>query len=145
MQYTMRQFAEMFRTTEHTLRYYTDIGLLPCQRDGANRRIFNDASANWMQGIMHLKKCGASIQAIQEHCRLCQLEESEENLKARYQIILQQQEQAHKRAAEAKAAAEYMDHKVKHYEDILAGLAPDDMNPAAVQGEACLCLERKEW
>ena len=24
---------------------------------------------------------------------------------------------------------EYMDHKVKHYEDILAGLIPDDTNP----------------
>lgn len=135
MQYTMRQFAEMFHTTEHTLRYYTDIGLLPCQRDSANRRIFDDASANWMQGIMYLKKCGASIQAMKEYFRLCQLEESEENLKARYQIILQQQEQAHKKAAEAKAAAEYMDHKVKHYEDILAGLAPDDMNPGSWGGK----------
>ena len=49
MDYTMKQFAEMFQTTEHTLRYYTDIGLLPCKRDSGNRRVFDDASANWMQ------------------------------------------------------------------------------------------------
>ncbi|MCD8006624.1 MAG: MerR family transcriptional regulator, partial [Oscillospiraceae bacterium] len=24
----------MFHTTEHTIRYYTDINLLPCHRDG---------------------------------------------------------------------------------------------------------------
>jgi DNA-binding transcriptional MerR regulator len=131
MDYTMKQFAEMFQTTEHTLRYYTDIGLLPCKRDSGNRRVFDDASANWMQGITYLKKCGASLQDIKEYCRLCRLEESEENLRARYQIIKKQQEQAHRRAAEAKAAADYIDYKVQHYEDILAGLAPDDMNPGS--------------
>ena len=139
MDYTMKQFAEMFQTTEHTLRYYTDIGLLPCKRDSGNRRVFDDASANWMQGITYLKKCGASLQDIKEYCRLCRLEESEENLRARYQIIKKQQEQAHRRAAEAKAAADYIDYKVHHYEDILAGLAPDDMNPGSLgqgkQGE----------
>ena len=30
---------ELFGVTEHTLRFYTDEGLLPCERDGGNRRI----------------------------------------------------------------------------------------------------------
>ena len=30
----IRKMAEMFDVTEHTLRFYTDKGLLPCQRDG---------------------------------------------------------------------------------------------------------------
>ena len=51
MIYTLKQFAEMFNTPEHTIRYYTDINLLPCQRDKGNRRIFNEESVNWMQGI----------------------------------------------------------------------------------------------
>lgn len=129
MHYTMKQFAQMFQTTEHTVRYYTDIDLLPCQRDSGNRRIFDDESVRWMQGITFLKRCGASIKDIQQYCRLCHLEESEENLQARYKIILRQREKAYKKAEEAKATAEYMDHKVKHYEDILAGKIPDDTNP----------------
>lgn len=129
MYYTIRQFAEMFDTTEHTIRYYTDIGLLPCQRDGGNRRVFDEESVNWMQGITCLKGCGASIEDIKEYCRLCRLEESEENLRARYQIILRQREQAYKRIDEAKSTATYMDEKVKHYEQILSGLIPDDSNP----------------
>lgn len=131
MYYTIKQFAEMFHTTEHTIRYYTDINLLPCQRDGGNRRVFNEESINWMQGITCLKGCGASIEDIKEYCDLCRLPESEENLRARYQIILRSREQAYKRAEEAKATAKYMDEKVKHYEDILAGLAPDDTNPSS--------------
>lgn len=129
MTYTLKQFAEMFHTTEHTLRYYTDINLLPCQRDKGNRRIFNEQSVNWMQGISCLKGCGASIEDIKEYCELCRLPESRETLYARYQIILRQREQAYKQLEEAKATAAYMDEKVKHYEQILSGLIPDDSNP----------------
>lgn len=129
MRYTVKQMSEMFGVTEHTLRYYTDMGLLPCERDGGNRRVFNEESVNWMQGIKCLKGCGASIEDIKEYCCLCLLEESEDNLRARYQIILKQREKAYKKVEEAKATARYMDDKAAHYEDVLAGLAPDDTNP----------------
>lgn len=130
MTYTIKEFAEMFHVSEHTLRYYTDIKLLPCQRVGRNRRVFDEESVNWMQGIQCLKGCGASIEELKEYCQLCLLEESEENLKARYQIILDQREKAYQRLEEAKATVKYMDDKVLHYEKILAGLAPDDTNPS---------------
>ncbi len=129
MYYTIKQMASMFNVTEHTLRFYTDKGLLPCERDGGNRRVFNEESVNWMQGIMCLKGCGASIEDIGEYCRLCLLEESEENLRARYAIILKQRDEAYARLAEAKATVKYMDEKAAHYEAVLAGLAPDDTNP----------------
>lgn len=129
MFYSIKQFAEMFSTTEHTIRYYTDIGLLPCQRDGGNRRLFDDESINWMQGITCLKGCGASIEDIKKYCHLCLLPESKDNMEARYKIILKQREEAYKRVEEATATAKYMDDKVKHYEDILKGIAPDDTNP----------------
>lgn len=129
MYYTMKQMARMFGVTEHTLRFYTDQGLLPCGRDGGNRRIFDEESVNWMQGIQCLKGCGASLEDIRAYCRLCLMEGSEENLRARYAIIRKQREEAYRRIEEAKAAARYMDEKVAHYEAILAGLAPDDTNP----------------
>lgn len=129
MYYTIRQLADMFQITEHTVRYYTDIGLLPCQRDGGNRRVFDEESVNWMQGIACLKGCGASIEEIKKYCELCRQPESRENMEARYQIILDQREEAYKRLEEAKATVAYMDHKVEHYKDILKGLAPDDTNP----------------
>ena len=129
MYYTIRQMAQMFGVTEHTLRFYTDQGLLPCTRDSGNRRVFDEESVNWMQGIVCLKGCGASIEDIREYCRLCLMEESEENLRARYAILRKQREEAYKRVEEAKATARYMDDKVAHYEAILAGLAPDDTNP----------------
>ena len=129
MYYTIKQMAEMFGVTEHTLRFYTDKGLLPCTRDSGNRRVFDEESVNWMQGIQCLKGCGASLEDIQAYCRLCLVEGSEENLWARYAIIRKQREAAHQRVEEAKATAKYMDDKAAHYEAILAGLVPDDTNP----------------
>ena len=69
MYYSIKEFAEKFNVTEHTVRYYTDIGLLPCRRDNQNRRLFDEESENWMQGITCLKGCGASIEDIKEYCR----------------------------------------------------------------------------
>ena len=129
MQYTIKQFAQRFSVSEHTVRYYTDIGLLPCKRDSGNRRVFDDESANWMQGICCLKGCGVSIDDIMEYCRLCLLPQSEDTLKARYRIILKQRSEAYKRLSEAQATVSYIENKVRHYEDILSGALPDDTNP----------------
>lgn len=129
MYYTVKQFASMFHTTEHTVRYYTDIGLLPCQRDERNRRVFDEESVNWMQGIVCLKGCGASIEDIKDYCRLCLLEESKDNLQARYYIFLKQRQEAYQRLQEVQTTIDYMNHKIKHYEDILSGKTSDDSNP----------------
>ena len=119
----------MFNVTEHTLRFYTDIGLLPCKRDAGNRRIFDEESVNWMQGIKCLKGCGASIEEIQEYCRLCLQDETKENLQARYEIILKQREKACKKLKEAKETMVFMDKKIEHYKAVLSGEELDDTNP----------------
>ena len=128
--YTIREFAEKFHTTEHTVRYYTDIGLLPCQRGSGRRRLFDEESVNWMQGILCLKGCGATMEEIQEYGALCRQPESEETFRARYEIILRQRKRALARLEEAKATVDYMEEKVRHYEQILAGEIADDSNPA---------------
>ncbi len=79
-----------------------------------------------MKGITYLKKCGIPIKDIKTYCDLCHLEETEENLLARYRIIVKQREEAHKKVAEAMAAADYMDQKLKYYEKILEGRIPAD-------------------
>ena len=129
MEYTIKQMAEMFDVTEHTLRYYTDLGILPWARDGANRRVFTEESCNWMQGIKCLRGCGFSMEDIRRYCELCLQEESGENLRLRYEMICRANADAQKRLEDAKAVADYMEEKVKHYEGILAGLVPDDSNP----------------
>ncbi|MDD3367851.1 MAG: MerR family transcriptional regulator [Lachnospiraceae bacterium] len=128
MNYSVKEIAEKMGLTEHTIRYYTDQNLFPCKRDSNNRRVFDDQSVNWLQGIKCLRACGVSIEDIKIYCDLCL--EGDVTIPERHQFMLHQQELAQERLREAQEVANYMDYKVKHYEEILANKIPDDMNPA---------------
>lgn len=126
--FTLKEICLQTGLSEHTIRYYTDQGLLPCKRDSGNRRVFDTESLNWIRGIKCLKGCGMSIASIRHYCQLCQLPESPENLKARYDIILEYRDLAYQKLREAQERVDYMEYKTRHYEDILAGKIPDDTN-----------------
>lgn len=135
MYYTIKQVAKMYELTEHTLRYYTDLNLIPCERDRANRRMFNDESLNWLQGVKCLRSCGVSIEDIKLYCDMCR--EGDGALQKRYEFMLHQRKLAHKRLQEAQNTADYMDYKVAHYEDIISGKSRDDANPATCTLPKC--------
>ena len=126
--YSVKQVAEIMEMTEHAIRFYTDKGLLPCQRDSNNRRIFDDESLNWLLGIKCLKRCGVSIEDIKVYSDLCL--KGDTTLEERYQFMVEQQKIAYQHLKEAQELVKYMDHKVQHYEDIMASRVPDDTNPA---------------
>lgn len=136
MQYTVKEMAKQMGLTEHTLRFYTDQGLLPCNRDKNNRRIFDEDSINWLEGIKCLRKCGVSIEDIKEYSDLC-ISDTPNGLQKRYAFMLKQSEIAMERLKEAQELAAYMIHKVKHYEDILSGKITDDTNPAKQKLNPC--------
>ena len=129
MTYTVKEIADKMEMTEHTIRFYTDKGLLPCSRDKNNRRVFDEESINWLKGIQCLRNCGVSIEDIKIYSDLCLLD-SPDALQKRYQFMKEQRELAYQRLREAQELVAYMDSKVQHYEDILAGKLSDDTNPA---------------
>ena len=129
MTYTVKEIADMMDMTEHTIRFYTDKGLLPCSRDKNNRRVFDDESVNWLKGIQCLRNCGVSIEDIKIYSDLC-LSDSPDALQQRYCFMKEQRKLAYQRLKEAQELVLYIDAKVQHYEDVLAGLILDDTNPA---------------
>ena len=136
MTYTVKEIADKMGMTEHTIRFYTDKGLLPCSRDAKNRRVFDDESINWLKGIQCLRNCGVSIEDIKVYSDLC-LSDSPDALQKRYQFMKEQRELAYQKLREAQELTDYMDAKVQHYEDILARILPDDTNPAQQTIQAC--------
>ncbi|GER66834.1 MerR family transcriptional regulator [Weizmannia acidilactici] len=126
--YTVKEVAQLLELTEHTIRYYTDKGLVPSvQRDKNNNRLFDDESINWLTGVKYLKQCGMSVKDIKTYVDLCL--EGDATIEERYEIILKQKEIALQRLEEAKRTAEYMEEKAKHYLDIINHVIPDDTNP----------------
>lgn len=126
MSYTVKEIAQKMGMTEHTIRFYTDQGLLPCRRDKNNHRIFDEESVSWLTSIQCLRRCGILIEDIQIYCRLCQ--EGDARLPERYEFMLRQRELAYTRLKEAQEAFHYMENKIRHYEDIMSNKIPDDMN-----------------
>lgn len=70
--YTVKEIAELLDLTSHTVRYYSDKGLVPNeQRDKNNNRLFDDESINWLTGVKYLKQCGMSVEDIKTYVDLC--------------------------------------------------------------------------
>lgn len=126
--YKVKEVSEMLGMTEHTVRYYTDVGLVPdVRRDKNNVRIFDQKALNWLKGIQFLKQGGMSVKALQDYVRLCL--EGDETAEKRMQIILEQKAYIDAKLEEVQACAQYLENKVKYYEDVMAGLIIDNSNP----------------
>lgn len=128
MKYTVKQIAELMGMSEHTIRYYTDLNLLPVKRDSGNRRVFDEESINWLMGIKCLKGCGMSIEDIKRYGDLCL--QGDGTLAERREIMRRQLVLAEQKLNEAKEVFDYITKKVAHYDDVMAGKTPDDTNPA---------------
>ena len=126
--YTVKEVAKLLDLTEHTVRYYTDKGLVPnLQRDKNNNRLFDQQSINWLKGAKYLKQSGMSVEAIKAYIDLCL--EGESTIPQRYEILLEQKDNALAQLEEAKRIAKFMEDKASHYFDIINQGVSDDMNP----------------
>lgn len=126
--YSVKQISKKLNLSEHTIRYYTDLGLVPSLiRDKNGHRLFDEQSVNWLIGIKNLRGSGMSIQAVKEYVDLCL--QGEKTLEQRYRVILQQKNIIEKQMTEVQAQYQYMTNKVKWYEDIMNHKIEDNSNP----------------
>ena len=126
MCYTVKEMATILGTSEHTIRYYTNLNILPCTRDANNHRIFEEEAVNCFKSIKQLQKGGMPIEEIKKYGELCQ--GGKKTIKQRYEILEQQKEEAAQKLTEAKAMYNYMLKTVQRCEEIIRKNLPDDMN-----------------
>ena len=122
--YTLKQVCQMLNLSEHTVRYYTDIGVITVQRDQNNRRIFDEQAIDWLRGTCYLRSLGMSIQDIKTFHELC-MQEGDEAIKQRLDILLKQKENAEKELEIAKKRIEFLNHKIEKEKKILHHLQND--------------------
>ncbi|URZ06865.1 MerR family transcriptional regulator [Clostridium felsineum] len=126
--YTLKQICEITTLSEHTVRYYTDQGLVPSvKRDSNNRRVFDEKSIDWLTGIKRLKACGMSIKDLKTYVHLCLIGDA--TVEERYNIILNQKKAIDQKKAEIIQCSDFIDHKLKHYKAIKDRKIEDDTNP----------------
>ncbi|HLR03175.1 MAG TPA: MerR family transcriptional regulator [Virgibacillus sp.] len=126
--YTVKDVARMLDLSEHTVRYYTDKGLVPnLQRDEHNNRLFDDRSLSWLLAVKFLRHGNMTIEDIKTYIDLCLLGES--TITERYNIISRQREMALRQLEEAKERVEYMEQKAQHYLDYMNGKVSKEIYP----------------
>jgi DNA-binding transcriptional MerR regulator len=116
--YTVKEVAQKINLTEHTIRFYTDQGLVPnIQRDKYNNRLFDEASLNWLVRVKYLKDCGMSIKDIKYFVDLYL--EGDSSILLRYEIILKYKKIAREQLEEATRRVAFMEKKAKRYHKII--------------------------
>ena len=56
---TIREVSRMLNIPEHTIRYYTDEGMIPgMKRAENNYRIFDEESVEWLKGTVYFVSSG---------------------------------------------------------------------------------------
>lgn len=118
MYYTVRQLAKKMGVTEHTIRFYTDEGVLPCRRDVNNRRVFNDEAVEWLNCVQSLRNCGYTLVDIRSYREMC-LEDDPSTLKTRYLIMKRAAEAAKESERRMREVLEFTDEKLAEYEQRL--------------------------
>jgi DNA-binding transcriptional MerR regulator len=126
--YTVKEIAQLLDMTEHTVRYYTDMGLVPTlKRDKNGNRLFDENSKNWLIGIKNLRGSGMSVQSVKDYVNLCL--QGKSTLGIRYDIILEQKKQIEQQLKEMNERYQYLEQKAKWYDDIMNHRIPDNSNP----------------
>ncbi len=127
--YTVQEVAKMYGVSKHTIRFYTDKGLIPpLKRDKNNNRLFDRESLNWLEGCICLKGCGMSIKDLKHYGELCLKGNS--TLQERYEMVKKCRDLAKENLLNAQKVLDYAEHKVEHYKDIIQGKTYDNSNPS---------------
>lgn len=115
MPYSVKEVAEMFRISPHTLRYYTDQELIPgVERDRNGRRMFDDVALGWLRTIIAFRAAGMSIEMIRHYLDL--YNQGEETIPARHRLLAEQQELTRLRLEELTRQLEVISEKVRSYD-----------------------------
>lgn len=116
--YTVKEVSNILNLTEHTIRYYTNKGLIPTlKRDKNNIRLFDDDSVNWIVFVKHFKNCGMSINEIKEFVDLWI--QGNSTVPIRYEIILEQKEKTKEKFIEIQNRLNMLEKKLIHYENLM--------------------------
>lgn len=129
MEKTIKEVSEMLGIPEHTIRYYTDTGMIPdMQRAENNYRIFDESAIEWLKGTVYFRQLGLSLKDIRYYHDLC-FSEDPEALRERCRILQKYCEKARQEVRNAQERLAYLEHIAEKDQKIAEHLLPDDRNP----------------
>lgn len=109
------EFAQRCGLSQHTLRYYEKIGLLPeIARNSSNHRAYSEADIVWVAFIKRLKETNMPLVDIQRYVVL--REQGETTEPARRQLLVEHAAQLEKTIKKDMEHLKKLNEKIQFYE-----------------------------
>ncbi len=126
---TIKEVSKLLSIPEHTIRYYTGMGMIPnMKRSSGNYRLFDEEAIDWLKGTIYFRQLGLSLKDIKHYHDLCFSEEPEA-LYERYKLLQNYCEIAEKELINAHDRLEHMKRITERDRKIAQELMPDEKNP----------------
>ena len=126
---TVKDVSAMLGIPAHTIRYYTDIGMIPSiSRSDTNYRMFDQESIEWLKGTVYFRQLGLSLKDIRHYHDLCFLDDPEA-LKERYELLQSYCEKAEKEVETAEERLRYLQNITERDRKIAENQMEDFRNP----------------
>lgn len=116
---TIAGVSRKYEISADTLRYYERIGLIPpVPRNKSGIRNYDEASCQWIELMICMRKAGVQIEALVEYVELFQ--QGDATIDARKEILIEQRERLTAKMNEMQASLDRLNQKINGYEKVLA-------------------------
>ena len=116
---TIAEVSRKYEISADTLRYYERIGLIPpVPRNKSGIRNYDEASCQWIELMICMRKAGVQIEALVEYVELFQ--QGDATIDARKEILIEQRERLTAKMNEMQASLDRLNQKINGYEEVLA-------------------------
>jgi DNA-binding transcriptional MerR regulator len=116
--WSIGEAAEKCGLSQHTLRWYERIGLLPpIERGGDGRRRYSDRDLDWLATMTKLRATGMPVRDMQRYAELVR---SGAGQAERLELLKRHREQVRHAIASQRECLKLLDAKITHYGSCLA-------------------------
>jgi DNA-binding transcriptional MerR regulator len=116
MIYSIKEVANKFGLSIHTLRYYDKEGLMPfIERDKSGNRVFTEKDLNWVAMVCCLKDTGMSIKDIKQYADWCT--RGMQTIDERKAMLTAHRQEVMKQIEDLKKNIELIDSKITIYDN----------------------------
>ncbi len=115
---TIAEVSKKYGLTADTLRYYERVGLIPkVNRNKNGIRNYTEQDCRNVEFIKCMRRAGLPIEVLIEYVTL--LEQGDETVEARKEILIEQRKALVKKMKEIKTTIDRLDYKIDRYENLV--------------------------
>ena len=115
---TIAEVSKKYGLTADTLRYYERVGLIPkVNRNKNGIRNYTEQDCRNVKFIKCMRRAGLPIEVLIEYVTL--LEQGDETVEARRDILIEQRKELVKKMKEIKTTIDRLDYKIDRYESLV--------------------------